>query len=75
MATAPPQPQSQYPAGPGVQRKRRRHVIAATFYAVLAVLSLVAVFSGQPIGLLGALLFGAYSTYLFRGGRFVIFIF
>jgi hypothetical protein len=42
------------------------------YYLILAICSLVAVFAGKPIGLLGTLLFGAYSYYLYQGGRVVI---
>jgi hypothetical protein len=42
------------------------------YYAILAVLSIVSVLAGKPIGLLGTLLFGAYSYYLYQGGRVVI---
>ena len=52
-----------------------RHVVrskAWIYYAVLAVVAVIAAVAGQPITLLGGALFGAYSVYLYRGGRFVI---
>jgi hypothetical protein len=42
------------------------------YYLILAICSLLAVFAGKPVGLLGTLLFGAYSYYLYQGGRVVI---
>jgi hypothetical protein len=44
------------------------------YYMVLALISLTAVFAGKPVGLLGMAAFGLYSRYLFRGGRFVLWI-
>jgi len=41
---------------------------------VLALISLTTVFAGKPVGLLGMAAFGLYSRYLFRGGRFVLWI-
>lgn len=48
--------------------------MAWVFYAFLAAASMVAAFS-NPIGLLGLVLFASYATYLFRGGRFVLWFF
>ena len=55
--------------GPGTVRRRSK---AWVYYLILAVLSLIALCTGQVIGLLGMALFGAYSRYLYRGGRVVI---
>ena len=46
--------------------------MAWLYYAILASLSVVALVSGQLIGLVGAVGAGAYSRYLYRGGRVVI---
>jgi hypothetical protein len=51
---------------------RRRRSVAWIYYTILAVGSLIGVFAGKPIGLLGVLLFGGYASYLYNGGRFVI---
>ena len=56
-------------------RRAKRHYIAATFYTLLAVLGLIATFAGQPSGLLATAICGLYAIYLWRGGRFVVFIF
>jgi hypothetical protein len=53
----------------GTARKRSK---AWIYYLILAVGSLIAVCTGQVIGLLGMALFGWYSRYLYRGGRVVI---
>ena len=55
------------------QRPRKRS-IAWIFYAILATLSLFTLPSVGPKGLIGTILLGLYSWYLFRGGRFVIWI-
>jgi hypothetical protein len=55
------------------QRSIRRSK-AWIYYLVLALISLTTVFAGKPIGLLGMAAFGFYSRYLFRGGRFVLWI-
>jgi len=52
----------------------RKRSAAWIYYAVLAVLSFIVGVSVNPSGLLGALLFGSYSIYLFRGGRIVFWI-
>ena len=41
-------------------------------WLLLAVAALVAAFSGKPSTLFVTLIAGAYSAYLFRGGRVVI---
>ena len=41
------------------------------YYAILAILSLFSVFAGHAVGLVGVLLFGGYSTYIYRGGRII----
>jgi hypothetical protein len=53
---------------PGTAKRRSK---AWLYYAVLSVLSFIAACSGQVIGLVGTALFGLYSVYLYRGGRFV----
>ena len=50
----------------------RRRSMAWIYYAIIAALSVVALVSGQLIGLVGAVGAGAYSRYLYRGGRVVI---
>ena len=45
---------------------------AWVYYLVLAILSLIATFTSGGVAILGALLFGAYSAYLYRGGRVVV---
>lgn len=55
------------------QRSRKRSV-AWIFYAILATASLFTLPSIGPKSLLGTALFGLYSWYLFRGGRFVLWI-
>jgi hypothetical protein len=53
----------------------RRRSVAWVYYAMIAALALVGTFStGQMAGLLVAAVAVAYSTYLFRGGRFVLWI-
>jgi hypothetical protein len=54
------------------QHRGRRRSKAWIYYAILAVCSLITVFTGKPIGLLGTLLCGAYSYYIYQGGRIVI---
>jgi hypothetical protein len=52
-----------------------RHVLrskAWIYYAVLTVAAVIAAAAGRPVTLRGGVLFGAYSVYLYRGGRFVI---
>jgi hypothetical protein len=44
---------------------------AWVYYAILAILSLISVFTGHAVGLVGVLLFGGYSTYIYRGGRII----
>jgi hypothetical protein len=55
------------------QRSIRRSK-AWIYYMVLALISLSTVFAGKPVGLLGVAAFGLYSSYLFRGGWFVLWI-
>lgn len=54
------------------QGRGRRRSKAWVYYAILAVFSLLTVFTGKPIGLVGTLLCGAYSYYIYQGGRIVI---
>ncbi len=56
-------------AEPRTTRKRSK---AWVYYLILAIGSLIVLCGGHAIGLLGMVLFGAYSTYLYRGGRVVI---
>jgi len=42
------------------------------YYLILAIGSILAAFAGKSIGLLGAVLFGAYSYYIYNGGSLVI---
>ena len=48
-----------------------RRSVAWIYYALIAVGALIASFQ-HPAFLLAAIVAGLYSTYLFRGGRFVI---
>lgn len=57
-----------------VQGRQIRRSKAWVYYFLLAVVSIVAIPSIGPIMLVTAGLCGAYATYLFRGGRFVIWI-
>ena len=53
----------------------RRRSVAWLYYSLFAVLSLIgAIATGKPVGVVGTLLFGSYAVYLFRGGRFVLWI-
>jgi hypothetical protein len=70
---APPPPHPLATTTSSVSR-RRPHYIAATFYLVLAVLGIVAAVNGHPSSLVLTAIAGAYSMYLYRGGRFVIWI-
>lgn len=56
------------------KHQRRRRSKAWVYYAILAVLSLFLIPSIGFTMVLGAMLFGLYATYLFRGGRFVVWI-
>lgn len=55
----------------GATKRRRRRSKAWFYYAGLTVLSFCVLCTGQLIGLVGMALFGLYSFYLYRGGRFV----
>jgi hypothetical protein len=55
-------------------RPPRRRSVAWVYYTILAVLAVVASFSVGPSAILPAVLCGAYATYLFRGGRIVLWI-
>lgn len=56
----------------GYSGRRSSRSKAWIYYLILAIASLIAVFAGKPIGLLGAGLCGAYSYYIYNGGRVVI---
>lgn len=51
----------------------RRRSKAWLFYLVLTVASLFAIGSAGPQILIGTAILAAYTIYLYRGGRFVIF--
>ena len=75
MAAQQPMPNA--PAGAGRARPHpgRRRSVAWVYYTILAVLGPIFTISqGHPSGLVVTALCGAYATYLFRGGRFVIWI-
>lgn len=59
----------------GVSRRRRRS-LAWVYYAIITALVVVGSFVPpiHPAFLLVAVLTGAYSRYLFRGGRFVLWV-
>jgi uncharacterized membrane protein YvbJ len=59
-----------YQVSAGKRPKRRS--LAWIYYAILCVLSIVAAILGSALALIGTVLFGAYSFYLYRGGRIVI---
>jgi hypothetical protein len=56
----------------GSQIKDKRRSKAWVYYLILAVLSFIALCTGQSGGLVGMALFGLYSLYLYRGGRIVV---
>lgn len=61
---------------PSRRRRRASAYIAAVFYTVIAVVgAYLAIHTGQPKLWFGALLSGAYATYLWLGGRWVVFFF
>lgn len=60
--------ESQIPI-PTVPRRRSK---AWVYYSILALLSFIAVCTGQLAGLAGMALFGLYARYLYRGGRIVV---
>lgn len=51
----------------------RKRSIAWIYYALLAAVGVIASFQ-SPVILVAALACGAYSAYIFRGGRFVLWI-
>ncbi len=59
---------------PGIGTQARRRSKAWVYYLILAVLSFIALCTGQVAGLAGMVLFGAYSRYIYRGGRHVFWI-
>ncbi|HEY5178826.1 MAG TPA: hypothetical protein VIJ07_03470 [Dermatophilaceae bacterium] len=59
----------------GAAASGRRRSVAWVYYAIIAILGVVIAFSTGQMGmLLLALLGAAYSTYIFRGGRIVVWI-
>ena len=60
---------------PSPPRTTRRRSIAWVFYLVLTVASLFAVGPVGPQVLILTAILAAYTVYLYRGGRFVIFFF
>jgi hypothetical protein len=58
---------------PGLRRKP--HYIAGTFYALITIAAIIVAAQGKPATLIVAAITAAYSVYLFRGGRIVIFFF
>ena len=71
-ADVPPGPPPAPPAAP-VQR-RKVHYIAASFYTLVTLVAVIVAFQGQPSTLFVGALTALYATYLFRGGRFVLWI-
>jgi hypothetical protein len=62
-------------AGERTKRSCRKRSIAWLYYTVLAAVAVAAaVNTGNAQWLLASLGCGAYATYLFRGGRFVLWI-
>lgn len=57
-----------------LRQRGRKRSIAWVFYAALTIVSLFTVPSVGLKGLIGTVLLGLYSWYLFRGGRFVLWI-
>jgi hypothetical protein len=58
------------PGSPASARRSKAWI----YYALLSVLSLASVASGAAAGLIAAPLLALYSVYLYRGGRFVVWI-
>ncbi len=56
------------------QRRARTHYVAATFYTLMALLGIVGAIQGKPVTLIATVVAGLYAAYLWRGGRFVIWI-
>jgi hypothetical protein len=53
-----------------VQAARKPRWVLGSFWAFWALIGLIATFAGVWWGILFALAAGAYSVYLFRGGRY-----
>lgn len=53
------------------RRTRRAQSSVWIYYALLTLLCFIAGITGQPMGFVGMLLFGAYATYIYRGGRII----
>lgn len=60
------------PMIPGDTRPVRRRSKAWVYYALLAILTLFAVPSTHGASLIGTVLFGLYASYIYRGGRIVL---
>lgn len=62
-------------AAPPAPRGRPRRSVAWVYYSIIAVIAVFAsISSGEPEVLLAAAVSAAYAAYIFRGGRFVIWI-
>jgi hypothetical protein len=62
-------------SGPQFPQVRTRRSKAWVYYTIITVLIVIgAISAGKPVGLLGALVTGLYAVYLYRGGRFVLWL-
>lgn len=60
---------------PPAPRGRPRRSVAWVYYGIIAIIAVFAAMStGKPAVLIAAALSAAYAVYIFRGGRFVIWI-
>ena len=57
-----------------ISTSTRRRSKAWIYYTVLAVACFATLCAGHLAGLPGSILFGTYAGYLYRGGRFVLWI-
>jgi hypothetical protein len=55
-------------------KPKRKRSVAWLYYALISIVSLIAAFGVDPRALIVTAVCGAYSVYLFRGGRFVLWI-
>lgn len=60
---------------PIAQKRRRPRYVFATFWALVTAGATITGFSSNHWGLLVALITGAYTAYLYRGGRFAFLFF